>query len=152
MRACARGVAHTHYYYYYYTTHILRILDGYKSSINCKKSSRKMDREFGFWTICAKPSRICYLFIFLKNIYIFYNIYIYIYIFLSSGHSFDILPVISTENQLRFYRKSIGELGFFGSSWVQQVIGLLRVPPKINGRSGHWVHILGVKKSFTNQT
>jgi len=69
--------------------------------------------------VWAKLSRICYFFK-KKNNYYFYNYY-YNYYFLSRGHRLYFLLEISTENQLWFYWKSIGESGFFSSSWVRQV-------------------------------
>jgi len=69
------------------------------------KPSKKMGREFGFWTVWAKPSRICYFFIIIIIILIF---------FFSSGHSFYVLPKISsgsTGNPLENWASSV-LLGF----------------------------------------
>jgi hypothetical protein len=73
------------------------------------KPSKKMGREFGFWTVWAKPSRICYFFIIIIIILIFF-----------------FLAVIAS----MFCRKSAPVL-----QEIHWRIGLLRF---FLGLTGHW--------------
>jgi hypothetical protein len=66
------------------------------------KSSRKMGRKFGFWTVWPKPSRInnFFLDLFLFFFFLFIYIYIYIYIYINIIN-YKMMRVFSSQRSMR---------------------------------------------------